>query len=99
MALPFFFQVDAGDHFRFIIALPEDDAYMLVIHCISFQCVYRTGICLHIAFTVIDISFLHDVLNFSGSYLPAIHAALGVFSVFQEGGPPVESIVSVDFTL
>ena len=99
MALPFFVQVDTSDHFRFIIALPEDDAHMLFFFCISLQCVHRAGICFHIAFTIVYSSFFHDVLYLSGSYLPAIHAALGVFGVFQEGGPAVKSIIAVNLTL
>lgn len=95
MALPFFFQVNAGDYFGRLIALRKHDAYVLVIVCIAFQCVHGAGIAFDIAFAIIDVAVFHDVLHFGLGNLAAFHAAAGVFGVFKERCSPVKATVAV----
>jgi len=96
MALPVFFKIYTGDHFGLLIALRKYDPYVLPILRVALQGVGRTWICVYIAFAVVDGAVLHNVLHFRFRYLPAIHAAAGMFGVFKEGGAAVEPAVAVD---
>src|SRR5689334_655006 len=94
MTLPFFIEVYASDHFCFIVALPEYDAYVLVVGGIAFQRVRGARMCVHIAFPVIDGTVLHYLLYFRLGYLPAVHTAAGMIGVFQVRCPAVEPAVA-----
>ena len=98
MTFPIRFQVNAGNHFCFIIALGENDAHTLLILRHTFQRISGARPGFYIAFAVIDLSLLHDLLHLGLGNLAAFHPALSMLGIFNEGNPPVKAPVSIYFT-
>jgi len=95
MALPVLTEVDASDDFSGAVALPENDAYVLVVVRISFYRIRGAWLAFNVAFAVIDLAVLHNILYFQLGYFPAFHAATGVVGILQVRNPAVEPVVAV----
>jgi len=96
MAFKIMVEIDTGHHFGFIIALGKYDAQVLVLLLrIAFERVGGAGFCVYFGLAVIDGTVLHDILHFLLCNMPAIHAALRMFGVFEVAVSPVEAMVAV----
>lgn len=96
MTFPIRIEVDAGDHFCFQVALPENDAYVLIIVRGTFQCITGAGPAIHIAFFIIDGTVFHDLLHFRLGYIAALHPAFRMLSVFDIRNTPVKPMIAIN---
>jgi hypothetical protein len=90
-------KVDAGYYFGLRVALRENNTQMLLLLRMTLERISRTWLILQIAFLIIDVAILHDVLHFGLRDMSALHATLCVLRVFKITDFSVESASAGSF--
>ena len=81
IAGPFLFQVDNSNDGGICVALSKNNPNTLVVVGKSFHCITWAAAIFKIAFLIIDLAFLHDLLYFCHRYLTAIHSTASVIAI------------------
>src|SRR5262245_43779098 len=96
VATPLRIQVDHGNHFRLLVALPENYSHALVILRHPFERIRRTRLRIYLRLIVIDPPVAHDLLDLLLRTVSTLHPATGVFGIFYVRYPPVKPTITVD---
>ena len=96
IAGPILFQVNYGHDGGISVALCKYNTHTLVVAGKSFHGIAGAAAIFEIAFFVINLSILHDLLYFSHCYLAAIHSTAGVIAILQKCCPPVKTAIAIN---
>ena len=81
IAGPLLFQVDNSNYGGVCVALSENNPNTLVVVGKSLHGIARAPAIFKIAFLIVDLAFLHDLLYFCHRYLAAIHSTASVIAI------------------
>ena len=92
VAFKILLQIIACDHFGFPAALGKDHPDLFAVAGFSLQRKGRAGTVTPVAFIQVDHAALHDLADIVFAYLPAVHAAQGMFCKNKVIGLPVKCL-------